>query len=171
MAIKGVLEKKDKKENSIFYKNVVLALVGLGLFLVPRTFNNIVGIVIGFVFLLAGLMSIFNYLQNKIGDTNNFINGILYSVFGVFIMLYPSSVVRLIALCIGIYLFIKALIKAKEAFMFKEMENNWVGTFVVSVLFFLVGGLLIFNPVSTLVLTKILGMVLIIISLMDIFSK
>lgn len=173
VAIKGVLEKKEsgKKISPYVYKNIILVIVGLILFLIPKTFNNIVGLVLGFLIFFVGLTNIFNYLQNKIGLTSNLVNGILYSVFGTFIMLYPSSVIRLIALCLGIYLFINALLKTREAFTLKELENNWIPTFVVAIILFLLGGLLIFNPFSGEFITKILGILLIIVSVFDIFNK
>ena len=165
MAIKGVLEKKEsKKDSTNIYKNVILIVVGLILFLIPKTFNNVVGLILGFLLLVVGLANIFNYLQNKIGLTSSLVNGILYSVFGAFIMVYPSSVVRLVALCIGLYLFISGLLKTKESFTLKDLNNNWIGTFVVAIILFLLGGLLIFNPFSGEFLTKVLGIILVIVS-------
>lgn len=169
---KGVLEKKDKpvvQENNLT-KTLILALVGLILLLIPETLNKVIGIVVGAALLLVGIVAIYRYVQNEDGNYLSLVSGILYSVLGVIIMVYPYSVLRLVSICLGVYLIVSGLIKLKLAISLKELTDKWIGTLVVSIIILILGLLLIFNPFSGIAITKLAGAFLVAVAVFDIID-
>lgn len=175
--VSGTLEKKDIPKNYENYKKdelsktLILGLVGLVLVLMPGTLNKILGIIVGIILLIMGIASIFQYLQNKIGTTLSLVGGIFYSVLGSIILLYPGSVVRAIAIGIGISLALSGLIKVKWSFTLKNLDNVWIGTLIIGLLTTILGIILIFSPFSGDVITKITGAFLLVVAIFDLVDN
>lgn len=169
---KVILEKKDKPvlENDIT-KTLIIGLIGLVLILIPDTLNKIIGIIVGACFLILGISAIYKYMNNKEEGNLNLITGILYSVLGGIIILYPHSVLRLVAICLGVYLLISGLSKVRLALMLKDDTNRWIGTLSVAILILVLGILLVFNPFSGVAITKLAGAFLFLYAIFDIIDK
>lgn len=169
---KGILEKKNKK--SIDKENVkrmaILGLSGLILILIPDTLNKLVGIVVGIMLLLQGLSIIIPYFKDKIGTTLSLASGILYCTLGAIVITYPNSVLRLVAICLGVYLLIAGLVKLSVSLNMKDFNEKWICTFVISLLIIILGLLLIFNPFSGIAITKITGIFLLITTILDVLD-
>ena len=93
-------------------KTLILGLVGLVLLLIPGTLNKIIGILIGAALLIVGVLAIIKYTKEKEEGSNlNLVSGILYSVLGVIIIIYPYSIINLVTICLGVYLVINGHLK------------------------------------------------------------
>ncbi len=174
--VEGTLEKKnrnnyDSYKKSELTKTLILGLVGLVLVLMPDTLNKILGIIVGVVLLVIGIAGIYQYLQNKIGTSVSLVSGIFYSILGSIILLYPGSVVRAIAIGIGISLTISGLIKVKWSFTLKGLDSIWVGTLVIGILTTILGIVLIFSPFSGDAITKITGAFLVVVAIFDLIDN
>ncbi len=175
--VEGTLEKKNTNNNYVNYKKneltktLILGLVGLVLVLMPSTLNKILGIIVGVVLLVMGIAGIYQYLQNKIGTSTSLVSGIFYSILGAIILLYPGSVVRAIAIGIGISLTISGLIKVKWAFTLKGLDNTWIGTLIIGILTTILGLVLIFSPFAGDTITKITGAFLLIVAVFDLIDN
>lgn len=174
--VEGTLEKKnrnnyDSYKKSELTKTLILGLVGLALVLMPDTLNKILGIIVGVVLLVMGIAGIYQYLQNKIGTSVSLVSGIFYSILGSIILLYPGSVVRAIAIGIGISLTISGLIKVKWAFTLKSLDSTWIGTLVIGILTTILGLVLIFSPFSGDAITKITGAFLMVVAVFDLIDN
>ena len=174
--VEGTLEKKnrnnyDSYKKSELTKTLILGLVGLVLVLMPGTLNKILGIIVGVVLLVMGVAGIYQYLQNKIGTSASLVSGIFYSILGSIILLYPGSVVRAIAIGIGISLTISGLIKVKWAFTLKSLDSTWIGTLVIGILTTILGLVLIFSPFSGDAITKITGAFLMVVAVFDLIDN
>lgn len=174
--VEGTLEKKnrnnyDSYKKSELTKTLILGLVGLVLVLMPGTLNKILGIIVGVVLLVMGIAGIYQYLQNKIGTSTSLVSGIFYSILGSIILLYPGSVVRAIAIGIGISLTISGLIKVKWAFTLKSLDSTWIGTLVIGILTTILGLVLIFSPFSGDAITKITGAFLMVVAVFDLIDN
>ena len=173
--VEGTLEKKnrnnyDSYKKSELTKTLILGLVGLVLVLMPGTLNKILGIIVGVVLLVMGIAGIYQYLQNKIGTSTSLVSGIFYSILGSIILLY-RSVVRAIAIGIGISLTISGLIKVKWAFTLKSLDSTWIGTLVIGILTTILGLVLIFSPFSGDAITKITGAFLMVVAVFDLIDN
>lgn len=174
--VEGTLEKKNTNnyadyKKSELTKTLILGLVGLVLVLMPGTLNKILGIIVGVVLLVMGIAGIYQYLQNKIGTSPSLVSGIFYSILGSIILLYPGSVVRAIAIGIGISLTISGLIKVKWAFTLKSLDSTWIGTLVIGILTTILGLVLIFSPFSGDAITKITGAFLMVVAVFDLIDN
>ncbi len=174
--VEGTLEKKNTKNYDDYKKReltktLILGLVGLVLVLMPDTLNKILGIIVGVVLLVMGIAGIYQYLQNKIGTSTSLVSGIFYSILGSIILLYPGSVVRAIAIGIGISLTISGLIKVKWAFTLKSLDSTWIGTLVIGILTTILGLVLIFSPFSGDAITKITGAFLMVVAVFDLIDN
>lgn len=174
--VEGTLEKKnrnnyDSYKKSELTKTLILGLVGLVLVLMPGTLNKILGIIVGVVLLVMGIAGIYQYLQNKIGTSTSLVSGIFYSILGSIILLYPGSVVRAIAIGIGISLTISGLVKVKWSFTLKGLDSTWIGTLVIGILTTILGIVLIFSPFSGDAITKITGAFLVVVAIFDLIDN
>lgn len=175
--VEGTLEKKNANNNYNDYKKneltrtLILGLVGLVLVLMPGTLNKILGILVGVVLLVIGIAGIYQYLQNKIGASTSLVSGIFYSILGSIILLYPGSVVRAIAIGIGISLTMSGLAKVKWAFTLKGLDNTWIGTLVIGILITILGLILIFSPFSGDAITKVTGAFLLVVAVFDLIDN
>lgn len=173
MKVQGTLEKKNreiKKEKIDLTRTLVLGLVGSILIVMPDFLNKVIGILVGAVLLIGGLASIYQYIQNKEGNNLTLASGILYAVLGSIIMLYPHSVIRLVAICLGVYLLITGLLKFRSAFVIKAINEKWIGTLIVALMILIFGLLLIFNPFSGIAITKLAGIFLLVAAIFEIID-
>ena len=131
----------------------------------------LLGIIVGVVLLVMGIAGIYQYLQNKIGTSVSLVSGIFYSILGSIILLYPGSVVRAIAIGIGISLTISGLVKVKWSFTLKGLDSIWVGTLVIGILTTILGIVLIFSPFSGDAITKITGAFLVVVAIFDLIDN
>ena len=180
MKVDGVLEKKDDNkdikmiETETKYdlnKTIILALVGLILLFMPRTVNNVVGIIAGSILLLLGLWTIYNYVQNKKGTGITFVTGILFSVLGVLIIIDPGTIMSLAIKCLGVYMIILSLLKLKVAITIRKTAKLWKGTLTIAFIFLVFGILLVFNPFVMEEITKLAGAFLLAVAIMDIVDN
>lgn len=152
-------------------KTLILGLVGLVLLLIPGTLNKIIGILIGAALLIVGVLAIIKYTKEKEEGSNlNLVSGILYSVLGVIIIIYPYSIINLVTICLGVYLVINGLLKLKLAFNLKNVTDKWIGTLIMSIITVILGILLIFNPFAGITITKLAGAFLVIVAIFDLID-
>lgn len=169
-SVKGKLEKKNSSSSNELTNTLILGLVGLILLLIPDTLNKLLGIVVGLGFLILGIYSIYQYLQQKL-FTSNMISGILYSILGLIVLLYPGSVIRAVAIGIGFALIVIGLSKLRQALILKNLNTKWIGTLVVSILILILGFLLVFNPFSGVAITKLAGAFLLIVAIFNVVDN
>ena len=152
-------------------KTLILGLVGLVLLLIPGTLNKIIGILIGAALLIVGVLAIIKYTKEKEEVSNlNLVSGILYSVLGVIIIIYPYSIINLVTICLGVYLVINGLLKLKLAFNLKRVTDKWIGTLIMSIITVILGILLIFNPFAGITITKLAGAFLVVVAIFDLID-
>lgn len=168
---KVVLEKKDEKENNKdITKTLILALVGLVLVLIPNTLNKLIGIIVGIVLIALGAIAIYKYVKKENTGGIDLAVGILYAVLGIIVMVYPHSVVKLVAICLGVYLLIAGLMKVKTSIDLKDTNSKWIGTLIIGLLILVLGLLLIFDPFAGVTITKLAGVFLLVFAVIDIID-
>ena len=152
-------------------KTLILGLVGSVLLLIPGTLNKIIGILIGAALLIVGVLAIIKYTKEKEEGSNlNLVSGILYSVLGVIIIIYPYSIINLVTICLGVYLVINGLLKLKLSFNLKNVTDKWIGTLIMSIITVILGILLIFNPFAGITITKLAGAFLVVVAIFDLID-
>ena len=176
------MKKKEKVENveiispkvsnpDNLSKTLILGLVGLVLLLIPGTLNKLIGILIGVALLAVGIIAIVKYIKEKDnGSSLNLVSGILYSVLGVIIIIYPYSIINLVTICLGVYLVINGLLKLKLSFVLKRITDKWIGTLIMGIITVILGVILIFNPFAGITITKLAGAFLVVVAVFDLID-
>lgn len=145
-------------------------IMGIVLLLLPNATNKVVGIIVGIIFLIEGINSVYKYFHREGAKLYNLnlIFGGLYALLGVVIILYPFTVVEFVTVCLGIYMIINGASKVNYALWLKRgNEESWLITLATGILIAIVGILVIFNPFASLTLTKLAGAFLIITGILD----
>lgn len=145
-------------------------IMGIVLLLLPNATNKVVGIIVGIIFLIEGINSVYKYFHREGAKLYNLnlIFGVLYALLGVVIILYPFAVVEFVTVCLGIYMIINGASKVNYALWLKRgNEESWLITLATGILIAIVGILVIFNPFASLTLTKLAGAFLIITGILD----
>ena len=151
--------------------SVITSIIGLILIFMPEATNKVVGILVGIIFLLSGINSIYKYFHRDGAKlySLNIMFGILYSILGVVIILYPFSVMSFVTICLGIYLLVNGATKVNYSFWLKKgNEASWSITLATGALLIIFGILVMFNPFVGLTLTKLAGSFLLVVAVLDI---
>lgn len=154
-----------------FITSGITGILGLVLLFLPELTNKLVGILAGVIFLASGINSIYKYFHRDGAKlyTLNIVFGIIYSLLGVVIILYPFSVMNFVTVCLGIYLIVSGAMKINYGLWFKRgSEESWLITIVTGILLIIFGIMVVFNPFISLTLAKLVGIFLIISAVLDI---
>ena len=88
--------------------SILSIIIGLVLIFLPAVSNKVVGIIVGIVFLAFGINSVYKYFHRdgaKIYSLN-LIFGVLYSILGIVIIIYPFSVMNFVTVCLGLFIIV-----------------------------------------------------------------
>ena len=159
--------------NMVLYSiitEIITVIMGIVLFFLPNVTNKVIGILVGIIFLINGLNSLYKYLKRdgaKIFSLS-FVFGILYAILGLIIIIYPFTVVEFVTICLGLFVVVNAASKINYGIWLKKgNEDAWLITLVSGILLLIIGILIIFNPFASLTLTKLAGIFLILTGILD----
>lgn len=170
MKVSGTLEKKDRNSNNNLTNTLIFGLIGLVLLLMPSGVNKIIGVIIGFILFLMGIINVYQYLKSNVKYNAVLISGILYSLLGMIILLSPGSVIRAVAIGIGICFLVSGLMKIGNSINYRSVNKRWIGTLIIGIAVVILGLLLVFNPFSGVAITKIAGAFLSIVAIFNLID-
>ena len=150
--------------------SVIYALLGLFVFLKSDTTNKTVGLLIGTFLLIYGLIELFSFFnKNKLTLFRyNLIFGILNLILGIFIMFNPLSILNILNLSLGIGLWLEGINKMVYFFYIKKLDKKSSKILVASgLLLIFLGIMIIINPFRTLVITKTVGIFIILYNILN----
>lgn len=150
---------------------ILSIIVGLVLIFLPAVSNKVVGIIIGVIILAYGITAVYKYFHRDGAKiyTLNIVFGVLYSILGVIIILYPYSVMSFVTVCLGLFVIINGATKINYGIWLKRgNEDSWLVTLVTGIFLVVLGIMLVFNPFSALTLTQISGAFLIIVGILNV---
>ncbi len=140
--------------------SLLYAILGLIIFLKSEIANTIAGVLIGIFFLLTGLIQIYTFIdKNKIKlFKTNLIIGIINIILGLFLMFNPLKMLNILNISLGIALLIDGINKLLLFYNLKKVgEEAKKIIFVSTLLLIFMGIMIIINPFRTLVITKTVG--------------
>ena len=151
--------------------SIVIALIGVVLLFMPRLSNKLIGVILGTLFLLYGITTIYKYITRNGAKlySLNLVYGIIISLIGVIIILAPFSVTSFLTICLGLHLIVMGLNKITYGVWFKiGNHSSWLITLVIGIMLIIFGILVLANPFASLTITKLVGSFLILASILDI---
>ena len=151
--------------------SILSIIVGLVLVFLPTVSNKVVGIIVGIIFLIFGINAVYKYFHRdgaKIYSLN-IVFGVLYSILGVVIILYPYSVMEFVTVCLGLFVIINGATKINYGKWLKRgNEDSWLVTLVTGIFLVVLGIMLVFNPFSAMTLTQLSGAFLMIVGVLNV---
>ena len=171
-----VVEVKEKIVNetkSNLIPTIIMGLVGLILIFLPEESNKLIGYIVAAALLFAGIILLVKYFKNKETTTKlNFISGILYSVLGILIIIFPLSIMRFLTIVLGVYLIVNGSLKMHTAYLNKMLSDNiWISLLVTGLIIIVFGIVIIVNSFSGIVITRLSGIFLFLSSLFDVINN
>lgn len=169
------MKKVEEKFNKIILVEmgftILFAILGLILFLNSEVTNSLARTLTGTFFLIAGIIQSYTFIDKskiKLFRYNIFI-GLLDIILGVFIMINPLSLVNILNISLGIWIIVEGLSKFILFYNLKTVKEESNKIFLVSTLLFIfMGVVLIINPFISLVITKIIGIFLMLSNIVNI---
>ena len=151
--------------------SILSIIVGLVLVFLPTVSNKVVGIIVGIIFLIFGINAVYKYFHRdgaKIYSLN-IVFGVLYSILGVVIILYPYSVMEFVTVCLGLFVIINGATKINYGIWLKRgNEDSWLVTLVTGIFLVVLGIMLVFNPFSAMTLTQLSGAFLMMVGVLNV---
>lgn len=170
MKLKKIEEKFNKLILVEMSFSVAYAVLGLIIFLNSEIANSVAGILIGIFFMFAGIIQIYTFIdKTKIRlFRSNIFFGILNTLLGIFIMLNPLTIVDILNISLGIWLLLDGISKLILFFNLKKIEEESNKIFLVtSMLLIFMGIVIIINPFRSLVITKTIGIFIILSNILN----
>ncbi len=168
------MKKIEKEFNKLLFTEMVLSViygvVGLIIFLNSEMTNQVVGTIIGTFFLLYGVFSIFTSLDKikiKLFKYNLFF-GIASFLLGFFIMFNPLTLLNFLNISLGIWLFVEGINKIVYFLFLRKIKEESNRIFLVTAIFLvLLGILIIVDPFRTLIVTKTIGIFIVLYNILN----
>lgn len=173
--MKNIEQTFKKIMNMEIFFSILYAFIGVIVFFNSEMTNKVVGQLIGTFFLLSGIFSIFTFIdKNKIKLFRyNALFGILSILLGIGIMFNPLSLIDFLNITFGIWLVVASFHKIVYYFYLKKVKEECNKLFLVSFIsVLLLGILIILNPFRSLLITKSVGIFVVlynIVNLNDLF--
>ena len=152
-----------------------ISLAVLGLLLIFKAEITVVSIsyIIGGLLVAIGVLAI---LRNQKDDEQkndlDIVYGIVSIVLGIVVISNSKAIASIIPFVVGFIILINSATKIQYSLELKKSNNKiWKTTLIASLVEFLCGILLIFNPFKSAVfVTKAIGIIILIYSILDLFS-
>ncbi len=151
--------------------NVLFLILGLVLFLNSSFSLNVIGVMIGVYVMLFGVFAIYEFLMRKDMPlfSFNIVLGILAIAVGIFTIVNPFKIIKIMTLGLGIYLSIAAIFKIIEALKLKKYGfDGWLVMLSVSALLLILGIVIAVNPMAAMDIAEAAGLFIILASILEI---
>jgi len=165
---------KTSYKMSMIY-SIVFILIGLLLFLDPAGFVELISYMIGMLLLIIGTNNVLNYSRNRDLAVNKtlLVVGVILFIIGIFLIVKPTFIGKIVPSIIGVCLIIKAIEKLMYlSYISDKNSEQYMISLISGIIIMIAGIFLLFNPLSgTLIVTQIIGVIIVIYSVMDIIEK
>ena len=169
------MEGLKKLRNYSFAISIVYIILGLLMILNPGFISNAINYVIGFLIILYGVVYIINLLTKKeeyILNRFNFFSGVMCISFGLFLVLNPEILQKLIPFCGSIIIFVDAIYQIRNSIVLKKNGYKyWYINLIVAGIFILFSVFVMIKAKEiTETLIGVLGGVLLFDAILDIYT-
>ena len=156
--------------NASIVTSVIILVLGIFLFIQPDTIIHMISIILGGIILIPGITSLIDYFKNKYQPS--LISGIVTIIIGLILIINTKLVASILPFILGIYFVINGINRLQYALELKRQQINYTISLAFSILIIICGILFIINPFGgALVITKVMGIFMIIYSLLDLSNS
>ncbi len=155
--------------------SLVILILGFLLVFQSEVTLMTISYIIGAILFAIGIIAMIHFFTNKSEDSFsqlNIVYGIICILAGIFFVKEPKMIGSIIPVVLGIGIIINSSIKVQQALVLRNVKNKyWTISLVISLLSLVCGVVLLFNPFSgAVVLTKIIGIFLILYAVLDLVN-
>ena len=170
------MKKSKKNFNHSLTISIIFVILGLFLFIKPDATINTISYIFGVFLLILGIISIFKYFKYEYEiNTLDFdlVYGVLVSISGIYLIINPVLLATIFPTILGIWIIVNSVTKFQYALLLKKLnKNDFKYILIISLLAFILGIVLLINPLKTvLVVTQIIGIFIIIYAVLDIIDN
>lgn len=155
---------KKYSKNSIV---ISILLIIFSIFLMVRPYEsvNLIIMLFGGAVAIDGIIHIISYFKvpNEYRIFNfELLEGVLQIIFGLIAIFSPFSISGLFPILIGVWIILSSIVKFQLSLNLRHINgSNWIMLLVLSIITFILGILMIVNPLSSVVtITTIAGILL-----------
>lgn len=166
------LERVMKKSGwASLMASIVFGLLGIVLIMNPEGTVKFVSMILGIMFILAGIYKIISYYENK--GKYDFLNydiayGIIAILLGLVTIIYSEQISILFRIFIGIWIIYSSIMRFNLSLKLKTIDSNaWIYSLILAICMFVCGLYMIF--VSNLVVVSI-GASILVYAIIDIIE-
>lgn len=152
--------------------SILFALLGIIIFLFPKTMLNIFSYIVALIAIMLGIYLIILEIKtkNNIFVIGSSLFGSLLLVLGLIIITHPNSFAIIIPLGLGIWFITSSVVKFRFSLVLqKELKGLWLSTLIMTILSIMCGIIFIINPIkSSVIITSSFGLIIIIYAIIQI---
>ena len=169
-------KKLSKRFNTSLIVSIIFVIIGLFLFIKPDTTITVISYTFGGILIISGIFSMYKYFTSD-GIMGAFrfdlVYGVLLLIAGIFLIAKPTVLESFFPIILGIWIIINSVTKFQYSLVLKKASNDdWPYTCIISILTFIWGIILLFNPLKTaLMITQIIGIFIIVYAFLDIVDN
>lgn len=170
--MKRVKRNFDKIVLGSIVEDALYACFSIFLLVKPATANAFLLRLFGLLVIISGLFSLIRFVFKGLNSSIfkvSIINCAIKVLLGVIVLLKPDLINNLLAISAGVVILVNGLIKLYYAFNFyNNKEEIWPLIGIISIGLIIMGGALIINPFSQLVIiTRVIGVFVLCYALFD----
>lgn len=163
------MDKLTKYKNMTAWLSIIYIILGLIFILWPGASVLSICYIVGAVILVLGLIKViswfsYNYNQANSTFTFDFAYGIIATLLGLFMLLFPNTIVSALPIVLGILVLFDSIMRIQIAFDLKSASSKrFTSTLILALLTGVFGLIIMFNPFKVaLTLTVFIGIVFLI---------
>ena len=127
--------------------SIFCVVIGIALIVDPGFFTNTVGRVIGGLFAAYGVVDLILYFVKSDGYATGLVKGILLCASGIFILIKPDFIPKVLAIVCGLYMTISGIVNLQDSLNLRRVGvRSWKFSCISALLTTLVGVVLIIDP-------------------------
>ena len=170
------MKKSKKNFNFSLIVSIIFVILGLFLFIKPDATISTISYIFGIFLLILGIISIFKYFKYEYEINTldfNLVYGVLVIIFGIYLIINPALLGSIFPTILGVWIIVNAVTKFQYALLLKKLnKNDFKYILIISLIVFILGIVLLINPLKTiLVVTQIIGIFIIIYAVLDIIDN
>lgn len=163
-----------QSKSTLISVSVIYLVLGIIMVISPVLVSNFICYIIGVLLIVVGGSGIFTYI--RAGESGGYAKitllvSVLFTALGIYILISPEGFVSIIPLVVGVMMVIESFDKISNALNTKSNGyEGWYKLLIASVIIFVLGLVLIFNPFETVtVFIRVIGVFLIIDAISNIY--
>ncbi len=169
-----MLKKLNQIMNEAILISIIFLVLGIIFLIFPNISIHVIAYLIAIILIGSGIYLIFLeiYTKSFFLPVDTLFNGILSTIFGIIILIYPDIFKIMIPIILGTYFILDSIFKLKLVVLLRRIDNNhWIITLLSTILSTICGIILILNPTDgSIALALFTGICLIIYSLTGIID-